>query len=375
MNLFYFLIAFGIKVKIFFRLLIIFLWQFPKIFSPKAQIYSMFKKFLPFLGIAFAVSSLTYAQDKVISFEEYELDPNSNLLMFNAETPQDGDTLIIAKDADEEIEISLQATIQYGLLSGFEISNVSDASYNDYSHPLAAQPLEGANGTENYAVAFVPVDFMGPDPAATIPVEVKFSNVPENYKLSSISVANQLIAYDYMQQNFAANEFYMHLIVRMYDEQMEMIDSVIFPLADYTGSTGYILEDWEAIDFSEIEENIAMLTFDLVGNDMGQYGLNTPAYFALDEIVFSEIEEEEDPISVHELDANIVKMYPNPTSDYLYFSEEVYHVTVVNAIGQVMIEMESTKELSLKELKAGIYYIHFNLDNGKTVKRSISKIN
>lgn len=335
---------------------------------PEHKTNVMLKKQLPLLSLTLGFSVLLNAQERTLSFEDLVLEPNTNLFMFHAETPDDGDTLIISYDQEEEIKVTLHSNIEYGYLSGFEVSNVKDETYIDYNFPLSVQPFQGANETDNYAVGFVNTDFMGPDPSATIPIEADFSNIPENYQLDHLYITNAAIAYNYILDTYPGQDFYFDIIIRGYHNE-ELVDSVVFNLADYRNNLNFVVEDWEMIDLSSFEE-VNRLTFDLEGNDMSEYGINTPTYFGLDEISFKYIDE---GVNLNELANQNLKVYPNPTNSKLFFSDDVYHLTLVNQVGQVIIQTEKADTLDLTHLDTGIYFISFELSNGKKVNRTIQK--
>ena len=63
-------------------------------------------------------------------------------------------------------------------------------------------------------------------------------------------------------------------------------DSVNFYLADYrfaNNTLDYIVEDWEYVDLSPLG-NVVSLTFKLTSSDVGMFGMNTPAYFCIDDV-------------------------------------------------------------------------------------------
>ncbi len=66
--------------------------------------------------------------------------------------------------------------------------------------------------------------------------------------------------------------------------------SVDFLLADFAGySAGddkndYIVNDWALVDLSSLGADVSSLTFSLSSSDTGAWGMNTPAYFAVDHI-------------------------------------------------------------------------------------------
>jgi hypothetical protein len=63
--------------------------------------------------------------------------------------------------------------------------------------------------------------------------------------------------------------------------------SVDFFLADYRfqdPSLNYIVSSWTTVDLTPLG-NAASLTFELSSSDIGPFGMNTPAYFAIDNLV------------------------------------------------------------------------------------------
>ena len=58
-------------------------------------------------------------------------------------------------------------------------------------------------------------------------------------------------------------------------------------LADFTAEAAeedYILDAWTWVDLSSLGE-VSGLQFTLSSSDNGEYGMNTPAYFAIDDIM------------------------------------------------------------------------------------------
>jgi hypothetical protein len=65
------------------------------------------------------------------------------------------------------------------------------------------------------------------------------------------------------------------------------VGSVEFYLADYRfadNGQDYIVNTWEYVDLMGLGV-VESLEFSLSSSDMGSYGMNTPAYFALDMVV------------------------------------------------------------------------------------------
>ena len=63
--------------------------------------------------------------------------------------------------------------------------------------------------------------------------------------------------------------------------------TVDFYLADYRfadNGQDYIVNDWAWVDLTSLEGDVSSLTFSLSSSDTGGFGMNTPSYFALDNI-------------------------------------------------------------------------------------------
>lgn len=326
----------------------------------------MLKNFSTFLTTTLLLSLPAIAQERTISFEDIILPPNTNYLMFNEEIVPDGPISIISFDDQNEIKINLLGSIEYSFLSGFDISNVTDEAYNNYLTPLAAQPFVGANETTNYAVGFVNVDFMGENPTTTIPIEAIFENIPSELGLEYMYITNTSYTYNYIQTQYPGQQFYCDLIIKGFSGE-DFIDSIVVNLADFRNNNDYILEEWKMIHLSSLA-NADKLTFDINSNDTtGGFGINTPAYFAMDEITFTST------ISIDEGAPKLFKIYPNPTPGVLHFSEKANHITLFNPLGQVVLLSDSTQILDISHLPNGLYYIHLENDNGEKYIQSITK--
>ena len=61
------------------------------------------------------------------------------------------------------------------------------------------------------------------------------------------------------------------------------IGDVPFYLADYRGSTLQLVSNWTTVDLTTLAGSTS-LEFTLTSTDVGAYGMNTPAYFAVDNL-------------------------------------------------------------------------------------------
>jgi hypothetical protein len=61
--------------------------------------------------------------------------------------------------------------------------------------------------------------------------------------------------------------------------------SVEFYLADFRGDNDYIVDTWELLDLSSLAA-AHQLYFNFSSSDVGDFGMNTPGTFAIDDIAY-----------------------------------------------------------------------------------------
>ena len=67
------------------------------------------------------------------------------------------------------------------------------------------------------------------------------------------------------------------------------VGSVDFYLADFrftNNAQDYILNDWAFVDLNSLGTSVSSLHFSLSSSDNGAFGMNTPAYFAIDNLQY-----------------------------------------------------------------------------------------
>ena len=72
-----------------------------------------------------------------------------------------------------------------------------------------------------------------------------------------------------------------------------MTKTVEFYLADFRfsdNSQDYIVDTWTSVDISSLGA-VNQLTFKFESSDNGTFGMNTPAYVCIDDIVYNEPED------------------------------------------------------------------------------------
>jgi hypothetical protein len=143
-------------------------------------------------------------------------------------------------------------------------------------------------------------------------------------------------------------------------------DTVEFYLADYrfvNNDEDYIVKTWEWVDLSVLGE-IDSLKFNLWSTDIGAYGMNTPAYFCVDN--FYLIPEN---VSVEEITDDMASrayIYPNPSNGVFRLSTnsnenvlvEVFDLTGTRIYTNPFYKTDQSIDLS--DYSKGFYVVRIN---------------
>jgi len=166
--------------------------------------------------------------------------------------------------------------------SEWTYSNVTDTTTPGFTNQYAAFTGTGANGSPNYAIA-----------NALSPAQVTLvdeATVLGGYVTNTTYTALTMQTGDAFSKAFGGasgdDPDYLLLTVTGFDAGGTQTGAVDFFLADYRfadNSNDYIVDRWTWVDLTPLGE-VASLAFSMSGSDTGDFGLNTPAYFALDDL-------------------------------------------------------------------------------------------
>jgi hypothetical protein len=180
---------------------------------------------------------------------------------------------------------------EYSSWDGFAYSTMTDTETAGIENQYSAVAGSGAGGSATYAVAYVSA--FSPIGPPTIELE---DAGDAGVTLSGLWVTNTTYAYRSMRDGDAYSkrfggetgddpDFFV-LSLRGLSGGVET-GTVEVSLADYRAedpSADFILDDWTWVDLSELGP-VDELQLELSSSDVGEYGMNTPAYFAIDGIM------------------------------------------------------------------------------------------
>jgi hypothetical protein len=294
--------------------------------------------------LAMCSAGLGFTQS-VVTFEDLTLPPNSHY------TGSD----LLGGFTSNGVFFENTYDSNFGFWSGgFIYSNSNDTTTAGFTNDYSAITGIGANGGGNYALNYYGnIDFTNPK------------------VVSSIAVTNSTFAYlsmlngdDFAKQfgdslnangeNDGSNgEDFFRLRILGRDQNSTITDSVIVYLADYRfsdNSQDYILKEWLTVDLTALGA-IQFLEFELTSTDNSAWGMNTPAYFALDNLIYGNLAVAE----------NITQLtvYPNPTTGVIHIGQQQGIATLIDVNGKelMQVDLAGNESISLAQFDAGTYFL------------------
>jgi hypothetical protein len=174
---------------------------------------------------------------------------------------------------------------------GWGYSQLTDTTTPGFTNQYSAVAGGGASGSATYGIAFT---------GGAVGAQAAVSRIAFAHEVSVLSAAFTNTTYAALSMRDGdgfAKKFggvsggdpdYFILTITGRDAGNAVTGSVDFVLADYRFSDNlldYIVSDWTSVDMSGLG-SVAALEFELASSDESFGFLNTPAYFALDELMF-----------------------------------------------------------------------------------------
>ena len=241
--------------------------------------------------------------------------------------------------------------------AGFAMSNVTDNTTPGWGNQYASFTGSGYGGSDNYSVYYWYGEM----------------SVDNDYKaIDSFKVTNTAYAalamrdgdffskvfgsiYDANGQIDGTNgEDYFRIWVYGSDYDYSNTDSIEVYLADFRfqdSTQDYILDDWINVDVSAMGFPVAHVNFAFESSDTSGGFINTPLYFAMDNMHWSNL------LSLDEMNTKEVMAYPVPMKEHLFFKNYIGEVQLVDAVGRVVLTGQSDKGLDVSGIPSGSYLV------------------
>jgi hypothetical protein len=231
-----------------------------------------------FLALALACLTSTAAADQVITFEHFALPPNShdNSAGSSGQFVVDGSQFNNSYDAI------------FGAWTGWAISSMTDATTPGFSNQYSAITGSGADRSQTYAVAQTFGTTADPFNPSGSYINLAPGTTPESVQVTNTTYAFlSMLNGDQFARKFGPGDFFL-LDVQGYtglEGTGTKVGEVDFYLANFLGSNSYIISTWQTLDLNSLA-GATSLRFGLRSSDTDPlFGMNTPPYFAIDNVV------------------------------------------------------------------------------------------
>jgi len=257
--------------------------------------------------------------------------------------------------------------------SGFAISNQTDTLTPGFFNQYSAIAGSGAQNSANYVVCSNSrgMDTIFLNEATTI-AGAYFTN--NTY--AALSMKNG----DMFTKKFGGEsgddpDWFKLTITGL--NNAEVTDSINFYLADYrdaNNNNDYIVTDWQWVDLTSLGE-VEQITFKLSSSDVGQFGMNTPAFFCLDHV---KTQKDQGTFITKFGTGPAIKVYPNPAISEVHIASKstlqqltVYDLSGKPVFNKSYLGTSNHASLNLQRLVPGVYMIQIKTQNNEEIQKLI----
>jgi hypothetical protein len=272
--------------------------------------------------------------------------------------------------------------------SGWAASSVQDSVTAGAANQYGCAALKGYNNSMVYAVG---TTFGN--------LTVRFSGSSLGKPVYGVYVCNSTMAAKSMETgDMFAKKFggttgndpdWFKLQVKRYYGGVLQADTVDVYLADYRFSNNaqdYILKTWTWIDLRKLGTTDTIgftdsLAFYLTSSDNGSFGMNTPAYFCVDNLITNSLTTNAIQNFISDSELNL---FPNPANNFFEVAYQTESPSFVNlkmtdATGRELLFQNFRSfnglnkfKVDTQDLPAGIYYVTLNVE-GKIYSKKLIK--
>ena len=235
---------------------------------------------------------------------------------------------------------------------GFAYSNMTDSVTSGFGNQYSAKAASGYGGSAKYAVAYGQTN------------KVFLLGAAAGQPVNGVYVTNTTYAYNSMRDgDMFSRKFHngdwFKLSVKGYSGGVLHPTVVSMYLANFLfpdTTMNYIVKDWQYVNLAPLGA-VDSLEFSLSSTDNSMWGMNTPAYFCLDNFSTHDI-----TLGAGSVQVTAAKVYPNPAKDVLYADiadRTVTTVQVADAAGRIVLTYDAAPhiEINTSTLPAGIYML------------------
>ena len=268
--------------------------------------------------------------------------------------------------------------------SGFAYSNMTDSVTSGYGNEYSAKAAAGYGGSAEYAVAYCPASFTTGINTANL----RLTGAAMGMTVSGFYVSNGTYAFNSMRSGDTFGKKFggttgndpdwFKLTIKGMTGGAITADSVDFYLADYRfadNDSDYIVKTWDWVNLLPLG-HVDSLVFMLRSSDTGMFGMNTPAYFCIDNFTTNET-----GVGVKSVANSAVaaRIYPVPATDKICIETGDNHfdnIRIFDLKGVLVEEINNVttvNNVNIANYPAGTYFVDIQGGNkhanGKFIKQ------
>ena len=225
------------------------------------------------------LASAGFAQAAVMNFDSQNTGPNHYYM-----PTTDGDHSWT--DGGNGMNLHVWTNSWGNSWAGFTYSDVNDTTTSGSGNQYAVfGDGRDYSDTGVYAVGYVD-SYHGYNPTISFASPTQVSHLlVNNTTYAALDMQNG----SSFSKEFTTNDWFL-LTIEGFDAGGSSLGTVGHYLADYTGyavgddKNQYMDTDWTEVNLSGLGSSVSSLKFSLTSSDSSAWGMNTPAYFALDEV-------------------------------------------------------------------------------------------
>jgi hypothetical protein len=255
--------------------------------------------------------------------------------------------------------------------SGFAYSNMTDSITSGFLNMYSSKAGLGHLSSVNYAINY--------DDGYFLPGQM---NGTYNFEMQEVYLSNNTFAFNSMRDGddyakkfggFSGNEpDFFSVTFDGFLNGQSVGSSVVFYLADFRfndNSLDYIIRDWTRVDLTALG-TVDSVAFHFESSDIGDFGINTPLYFCMDDLKMNSI-----PNGLTDVEPSNFSIFPNPASDFIQLKasqNSISKIDLFTLTGQFIRSYSNVNEpIMIRDLPKGMYLIKFQNSNSSYSRKLI----
>ncbi|MGB0864077.1 MAG: DUF4465 domain-containing protein [Saprospiraceae bacterium] len=318
-----------------------------------------------FTFLLVAITSIASAQT-LVDFESFNLPVDSFL------NGSDGSGGFMVGN----IELPNDYNVSFNSWKGWSITAGTDVTTAGYTNQFNSIVGSGYSNSTTYAISYV----------SDAGSQIKLTGNAKGGMVKGFYISNATYTYLSMKDGDGfAKKFggatgddpdFLLLTIKKYKDGILSTDSVDFYLADYRFSDNtqdYIINDWQYVDLTSLGD-VDSLAFSMSSTDNSTWGMNTPAYFCIDNF-----ETADHTVNTTAINTPTFRVFPNPASDFITIEGldntiENGQIWITDAAGRVVyseqnVNISDRKILDVNHLIRGVYFVKIGNSTVKLIKQ------